>query len=413
MTSSSEKLALEGGLPVRDLARNPWPDWPQNSQAEWDAEIEPALRNVFMAKVEGLPSRQGEDFGQAFARYHQAQYGLMMPHGTDAIMAALAGALDLDGLGEGGQVIIPNYTFIATASAALFMRCSLALVDVDPVSFTMAPEAVEAAITEKTVAILPVHLGGHPADMDALNAIAKKHNLTVIEDCAQAHGAEYKGRKVGALGDVGAFSFQSSKNLTSGEGGCLVTNNEDIWSRAYAFRDVGRRPGGERWEYPRLGWNYRVSEYLAAMLQVRLTKLEEETQLRNENAVYLSECLDDIDGITPPRWQPWTSRHGYHLYMMLYDAAEFGGRDRVDFVQALQAEGVPCTPGYERPLTDEGALTTVAAQYPHLVQRHPCPNIESLSERSVWLYQSMLLGSRRDMDDIVAAVAKIKRAFAG
>jgi dTDP-4-amino-4,6-dideoxygalactose transaminase len=409
--SSSEKLALEGGLPVRDLEKKPWPAWPHNTEEEWEKEIEPALRQVYLNKVEGLPATQSEAFGQAFAEYGGAKYGIMMPHGTDAIAAAIIGALDLDGLAEGGEIIIPNYTFIATASASLSVRCSLSLVDVDPVSFTMAPEAVEAAITDRTVAILPVHLGGHPADMDALNEIAKKHGLAVIEDCAQAHGAEHKGRKVGALGNVGAFSFQSSKNLTSGEGGCILTNDKDIRDRAFAFKDVGRRLGGERWEYPRLGWNYRTSEYLAAILMRRLEKLEDETKQRNKNAAYLSEGLDEIGGITPPRWRPWVTQHGYHLYMMQYDPDQFGGHSRDEFAEALYAEGITCTPGYKRPLTDEGALTTVAARYPHLVSRQPCPNIEFACDHSIWLYQSMLLGSREDMDDIVEAVAKIKRAF--
>jgi dTDP-4-amino-4,6-dideoxygalactose transaminase len=335
----------------------------------------------------------------------------MMPHGTDAVSAALIGALDLDGLGDGGEVIMPNYTFIATASAALSVRCSVSLVDVDPVSFTIDPAAVEAAITDQTRAIMPVHLGGHPADMAALNAIAKKHGLAVIEDAAQAHGAEHQGQKVGAIGDVGAFSFQSSKNLTAGEGGCLLTNHKDIRDRAYAFKDVGRRPDGERWEYPRLGWNYRPSEYLAAILLARLDHLEEETKHRNENAAYLSEALDEIDGITPPQWRPWVTQHGYHLYMMLYDPAQFGGHSRDEFVRALDAEGISCTPGYKRPLSDEGALTTVAAKYPHLVKRHPCPNIEHAAEHSVWLYQNMLLGNQQDMDDIVEAISKIKQAF--
>ena len=408
---ASEKLAMEGGTPVRDLEKAPWSSWPQNTEAAWEKEIEPALRAVYLQKEEGLPATQGEAFGQAFAAYGDTRYGIIMPHGTDAIAAAVAGALDLDGLGEGGEVIIPNYTFIATASAPLSVRCSLALVDIDPVSFTMHPEAVEAAVTDRTVAILPVHIGGHPADMDALNAIAERHGLAVIEDCAQAHGAEHNGHKVGSLGHVGAFSFQSSKNLTSGEGGCILTNDKDIRDRAYAFKDVGRRPGGERWEYPRLGWNYRTSEYLAAILLSRLTHLEDQTDLRNENAAYLSGGLEKIGGITPPRWRAWVTQHGYHLYTMLYHPEEFGGRSRDEFVRALQAEGITCSAGYKRPLTDEGALKTVLETYPHLVRRLPCPNVEFTCDHSVWFYQSMLLGTKGDMDDIVEAVAKIKRAF--
>ncbi len=408
---SADRLAVNGGTPVRDRLTKPWPSWPVNTESEWKREIEPSLREVYLEKTEGLPANRSDRFGNAFAAYCGARYGLMMPHGTDAISASIAGALDLDGLREGGEIIIPNYTFIATASAALSVRCRLALVDIDPVSFTLDPNAVQAAITDRTVGILPVHLGGHPADMDALNAIADKHGLAVVEDAAQAHGAEHNGRKVGPLGDVGAYSFQSSKNLTAGEGGCLVTDQAHIYERACAFRDVGRRPGGERWEYPRHGWNYRTSEYLACLLLVRLESLQLQTEVRSSNAAYLTGELRRIGGVTPPLTRPWVTRHGYHLYMTRYDPEQFGGRSRDEFITALTAEGIDCTPGYRRPLTDEGALKSVSHTYPDTVRRLPCPNVETVCRHSVWFYQSMLLGSRDDLDDIVEAVDKIKHAF--
>ncbi len=409
---SSNRLAVDGGTPVRDPKEKPWPSWPHNTETEWESEIEPALREVYLGRTEGLPASMSDRFGRAFAAYCGAGYGLMMPHGTDAISASLAGALDLDGLGEGGEIIIPNYTFIATASAALSVRCRLALADIDPVSFTLDPNAVEAAITGRTVGLLPVHMGGHPADMDALNAIAEKHGLVVVEDAAQAHGAEHNERKAGPLGHVGAFSFQSSKNLTVGEGGCLVTNHRYIYERACAFKDVGRRPGGERWEYPRHGWNYRTSEYLATILLVRLRRLQLQAGVRSRNAAYLTRELTSVGGVTPPETRPWTTRHGYHLYMTLYDPHQFGGRSREEFVSALSAEGIDCTPGYQRPLSDEGALKSVSDAYPDRVRRLPCPRVEHVCRHSVWFYQSMLLGTREDMDDIVGAVDKIKRAFA-
>jgi dTDP-4-amino-4,6-dideoxygalactose transaminase len=405
------QLAAEGGTPVRNIKAKPWPDWPANTEKEWEEEIAPMLKEVYLNKSEGLPAPMGARFGQAFAAYCDASFGMMMPSGTTSIAAGISAALDLDGMVDGGEIIIPNYTFIATASAPLSVRCSLALVDIDPVSFTMLPEAVEAAITDKTVALLPVHLGGHPADMDSLNKIAEKYGLKVIEDCAQAHGAEHKGRKVGSLGHVGAFSFQSSKNLTSGEGGCLLTSDKEIRDRAWAFRDVGRRPGGERWEYPRLGWNYRTSEYLAGILLTRLTHVEGQTDLRNKNAAYLTRNIESVGGLIPPKWRPWVTQHGYHLYMMLYESEAFGGKSREDFIAALSGEGIPCSPGYRRPLTDEGGLKTVADKYPHLIQRPPCPNVESTCKRSVWLHQNVLLAPQDEMDDIVEAITKIKNAF--
>jgi len=412
-SEDQDKLALDGGTPVRNIKEAPWPNWPDNQEEDWERDIEPALRDVYLSRSEGLPATQGEAFGASFAAYCDGRYGIIMPHGTDAISAGIAGALDLDGIGEGGELIIPNYTFVATASAAFSVNCSLALVDADPVSFTISPEAIEAAITDKTVGILPVHLGGHPADMDAINAIASKHGLVVVEDCAQAHGAEVNGKKVGSLGHVGAFSFQSSKNLTSGEGGCIVTNDVDIRDRAHAFKDVGRRPGGERWEYPRLGWNYRTSEYLATILLKRLPHLEDQTKLRNANAEYLTKALSDIEGVTPPGWRPWVTKHGYHLYMCLYDPEAFGGKSRDAFISALVAEGISCTPGYKRPLTDEGGLKTIMDRYPEKVQRHACPNIEHVCAHSFWFYQSQLLATQSDLDDIVMAIKKVQKAFRG
>lgn len=406
-----DQLAQDGGTPVRDTEKKPWPVWPVNTEEEWESEIAPVLKEVYLSKNEGIPGPLGVRFGQSFAAYCDAAFGIMMPSGTTSISAGVSAALDLDGFEDGGDVIIPNYTFIATASAPLSVRCSLSLVDIDPVSFTMSPEAVEAAITKDTVALLPVHLGGHPADMDALNDIAKKHGLKVIEDCAQAHGAEYKGRKVGSLGDVGAFSFQSSKNLTSGEGGCILTSDKDIRDRAWAFRDVGRRPGGERWEYPRMGWNYRTSEYLAGILLSRLSQVENQTDLRNKNAAFLSKGLAEIGGITPPQWRPWVTQHGYHLYMMLYDEQAFGGKSRDDFITALRGEGIPCSPGYQRLLSDEGALKTVANKYPHLIKRQECPNVEKTCASSVWFTQNLLLAPEEEMNDILTAVEKVKLAF--
>ena len=158
----SEALAIDGGVPVRDTEASPWPTWPDNTEREWEKEIAPILKEVYLDQTEGLPAPVGHRFGQAFAAYCDAAYGVMMPSGTTSIAAGLSAALDLDGLVDGGEVIIPNYTFIATASAPLSVRCSLALVDIDPVSFTMSPEATEAAITDQTVALLPVHLGGTP-----------------------------------------------------------------------------------------------------------------------------------------------------------------------------------------------------------------------------------------------------------
>ncbi len=407
----SNQLAVSGGTPVRNTETDPWSPWPLHTTEEWESKIEPLLREVYLSGNEGSGGTMIVRFREQYAQYTGTNYALFMPHGTDAISAALAGALDLDGFSDGGEVIVPNYTFVATASAVLERRCTVVFVDISPETFTIDPEAVAAAITSETRAILPVHLGGHPADMGALQDIARRHELAIVEDCAQAHSAEYQTKKVGALSDVGAFSFQASKNLTSGEGGMVTTNDKDIHDRVSAFMNVGRAPGGARWEYPRLGWNYRPSEYLAAILLVRLELLAAQTDIRNRNATYLSNALETIEGITPPELAPWVTKHGYHLYCLKYNPEGFGGKSRQAFVNALSAEGVPCSIGYRSPLSEEPGMAHVAQKYPRLIRSLPCPNAASVCEQSVWLFQNLLLGSEADMDQIVEAITKIHRAW--
>ena len=407
----SNQLAISGGMPVRNTETDPWLSWPLTTTEEWESKIEPLLKEVYLSGNEGSGGTMIERLGEEYAQYTGTNYALFMPHGTDSISAALAGALDLDVCSDGGEVIVPNYTFVATASAVLERRCTVVFVDISPETFTIDPAAVEAAIGPETRAILPVHLGGHPADMGALQEIARRHELAIIEDCAQAHGAEYQTKKVGALSDVGAFSFQASKNLTSGEGGMVTTNDKDIHDRVCAFMNVGRAPGGARWEYPRLGWNYRPSEYLAAIVLVRLELLEMQTDHRNRNAAYLSNALETIEGITPPEHADWVTKHGYHLYCLKYNSERFGGKSRQEFVDALSAEGIPCSIGYRSPLSQEPGMAHVAEKYPHLIRSLPCPHAASVCEQSVWLFQNLLLSSETDMDQIVAAIAKIHQAW--
>ncbi len=408
-----ETLAIEGGTPVRDTKARPWPSWPLVSRDEWRERIEPALREVYLSGVEGLPGPKAAEFAARLASYCGAKFGRMLTHGTDAIAAAIAAILDLDGWEAGGEIILPNYTFIATASAPLDRRCTLRFVDVDRRSFCIDPDALEQAISPGiTRAIVAVHLAGHPADMRRINAIASKHGLPVIEDCAQAHGARCYGEPVGVIGAIGAFSFQSTKNLTSGEGGAVVTNDAELDARVLAFQDVGRTPTGERWEYHRLGWNYRPSEYLAALLTIRLEDLEAQTERRSENAAYLTEQLAGIPGIAPPQVLPYVDRHAYHLYCILMDPSGFGGHGRDAVVKALAAEGIPAVPGYTMPLSEQPGLKKLARAHPEAIQVMDCPNSAWVCDHSIWLLQSMLLAERSDMDDIVTTLAKVQRGMA-
>lgn len=408
----SDRLAIEGGKPVRDVHRKPWPNWPIVSEAEWRERLEPELRKVYLSQTEGLPGPKAKTFAARFAKLCGARHARMLVHGTDAIGAALVATLELDAWGDAGEVILPNYTFIATASAAIDRRCRLAFVDIDPVTFTIAPESIEQAIQPgSTRAILAVHITGQAADMDPIMAVAAKYDLKVIEDCAQAHGARYKDRPVGSIGHAGAFSFQSSKNLTAGEGGLVTTNNPAVDDRVVAFMDVGRDPKAGQWEYPRLGWNYRPSEYLAALLDVRLDDLDSQANHRSRMAEYLRQRLRAIPGVKPPVEADWCTRHAYHLYAILIDPKQFGGRSRNQIVDAVKAEGIGCVPGYTAPLSDSQALVSLREKYPDVIRVMDCPTTRDICARSIWLKQEMLLMDEPDMDDIVEAFTRVQAHF--
>ncbi len=274
------KLAKDGGLAVRDTRFRPWPAYPTPTLADWTLKLGPQMMRIFLTNVEGLPQPLANKFAQEWAQFCGAKYALLLPHGTDALRVAVSAALDHDGLEYGGEIIVPNLSFIASASTVLDRRFGVALVDVDEHTYTLDPKRVaEAIVPGKTRAIMAVHLFGQPADMTALRDIAKRHSLVLLEDAAQAHGAIHELGRAGAIGDAAAFSFQSWKNLTSGEGGAFTTNDPDTFERAYSFHNVGRaRLGGQRWGHDSLGFNLRASEYVAAVLLHRLQKLEAQQQ---------------------------------------------------------------------------------------------------------------------------------------
>jgi dTDP-4-amino-4,6-dideoxygalactose transaminase len=245
-----------------------------------------------------------------------------------------------------------------------------------------------------------------------------QHNLLVIEDAAQAHAAEWKGTKVGAIGDMGCFSFQASKNLNAGEGGAVLTNNPHWADQVWSVHNVGRVRGGRWYEHHVLGSNFRMTEFQAAILLAQLKRLPEQTERRTQNAHRLTEMLSQIPGIRPPRPDPRVTRHAYHLYIFRYDKNHFGGRPREDFLKALNAEGIPCSAGYvplykervflNRPISKDLCQLSTLKDY----SKVQCPVCErACYEEAVWLYQNMLLGDERDIEDIATAVAKVQRAF--
>lgn len=399
------KLALKGGEPVR---KKPFPKWPMFSEKEMKA-----LKDVLESGFWGVGGSRKKEFEEKFAAYQHAKYGIAVSSGT----AALEISLRALGLGCGDEVIVPSYTFMATAIAVLYVNAIPVFADIDPETYNIDPKSVEALISERTKAILPVHIGGRPADMDALLSLAKKHDLYIVEDACQAWGAEWKGSRVGAIGEMGAFSFQSSKNITSGEGGIIVTDSEDLYVKAWSLHNCGRMPQGAWYEHHIPGANYRMTEFQAAMLLAQMERFDEQTEKRIENARYLNSKLSKIDGIKPLKDDERITRHAYHLYIFRFNPEAFGGISKSTFARALQAEGVPVSVGYSKPLYKEPYLEyfkKCPLSCPYYGKSMDYSNVKmpaaekACYNEGLWLPQYVLLGSRDDMDDVVLAFEKIK-----
>lgn len=403
----SERLAIDGGTPVRS---KPWPAWPVYDEREEAALLE-VLRSGQWWAVGGKKVPQ---FEAAFAQFQDARHAVCVTNGT----AALEIALRALGIGCGDEVIVPPYTFIATASSVLAVGATPVFVDIEPDSLNINPEAIEAAITERTRAVIPVHIAGRPADMDGVLRVARAHDLFVIEDAAQAHAAEWKGRKVGAIGDCGTFSFQASKNLNAGEGGAIVTDSDDVADKCWSVHNVGRTKSGRWYEHHVLGGNFRMTEWQAAILLAQLERLPEQTETRTRNARRLTEALRAIPGIRTLPDDPRVTRHAHHLYIFRYEPEAFGGRSRDEFLKALNAEGIPASAGYV-PLYREvvfqrktaGIGSWCKAGRPINYNEVQCPVCEEVCQDAVWLFQSILLASPEDLDDIPEAISRIQKAW--
>ena len=266
---SNDKLKIDGGQPVRT---QPFPDWPVFDERE----IEAVTEVVRSGKWGELVGTKVIEFQRAFAAFQQAKHGVCVVNGTAALQVAMRAL----GLRPDDEIITTSYTFIATPNAALSLGAVPVFVDIDPDTYLIDPSRIEDAISERTRAIMPVHLFGCSCDMDAILDIARRHHLAVLEDACQAWGAEWNGRRVGALGELGTFSFQSSKNINAGEGGMIVTNDDALEDLVWSLHNVGRRRGGEWYEHVRVGWNYRMTEFQAAILLVQLTRLPEHMATR-------------------------------------------------------------------------------------------------------------------------------------
>ena len=399
---STTVLALFGGPPVRT---RPFPAWPVFGPAE-ENRLLSVLRSGAWGRLDG---DQVAQFEQRFAAMHGCRHGIAVANGTVSLRIALLAA----GIQAHDEVIVPPYTFLSTASAVVEANAVPVFADIDLGTFNLDPRAVEAAITPRTRAIIPVHFAGQPADMDGLERAARGRDITIIEDAAHAHGAAYRDRAAGSLGRMASFSFQSSKNLTSGEGGIITTNDDSLAAACRSIQNCGRIEGGIWYEHHVISGNYRLGEFQGAVLNCQLDRLEDQTATRDANGARLASRLASLPGICPQRRTLECTRHAQHLFMLRLDPAQFGA-SRAAVLAALEAEGIPCSAGYGFPLPSQPLFRNKAFG-PYLAgvrdrldyRGTRLPNSELVCTQSIWLEHALLLGTPGDVDDIAAAFEKI------
>ena len=396
-------LALRGGPPART---RPFPAWPVYDATE-EARLLRVLHSGHWGRLDGAEVAEFED---RFAAMHGCRHGIAVVNGTVALKIALLAA----GIGAEDEVIVPPYTFVATATAVLEANAVPVFADIDLATFNLDTAAVARAITPRTKAIVPVHFAGQPADMDAILDLARARGILVLEDAAHAHGATYRDRPAGSLGHLATFSFQSSKNVTAGEGGIITTNDDGLARACRSMHNCGRVPEGVWYEHHVVSGNYRLGEFQGAILNAQLGRLEEQAQTRERNGRRLAGALARIPGVHPQRRPAECTRHAYHLFMVRIDPAAFEA-SRASVRDALEAEGVPCSAGYGYSLPDQPLFRNKAfgpfvpgarARLDYAGTR--CRNSDLLCrEQALWLGQNLLLGSDADVDDIVAAFEKV------
>lgn len=426
-SSRTQQLAINGGTPYRKKA---FPSWPVHNDAEVRAVSDVAASGKWWrcaysdqelqeSDASRLEGRSRVDvFEERFAKAHGAKYAVGVTSGSAALEIAVRAA----GIKPGDEVITTPYTFIATSLCIMNAFAVPVYTDIDPATYNMDVGQIEALVTERTRAILPVHFSGNLCDMPAITAIARKRNLVVIEDAAHAHGVEFKGQFAGTFGDMGCFSFQESKNLPTGEGGMLLTNDKDYYDLAFSLHHIGRLPGEAWYKHFHQGWNYRMSEFVAAIGIVQLGRLFEQNACRMANYDYLVNGLTKLPGLRACRNLPGITKHSHHLVMLRYDSNDVGGTHRDDFVAALAAEGIPALGGYAFPNYANPYMTSAETRDRYRAAGIELPDYRAYSDRcphaeracrdeAIWLEHRLLLGSREDMDDIIGGFTKVIDAF--
>ena len=406
------ELAILGGLKTRT---EPYPQWPVWDQREIDAVTEV----IKSGRWDGYPypGPKTAELAKKFAELQGGGYAVPMINGTVTMEVALRAA----GVGWGDEVIVPAYTFQATASAPMAAGAIPVIVDVDPNTYCLSAEAAAKAITSKTKAIIPVHLGASMADMDAIMELAEKHNLIVIEDCAHAHGAKWNGQGAGTVGHFGSFSLQSSKTLTSGEGGILLCKSAEHAALAASIIDCGRPHalGGGDEDSNGLavqGGNYRLSELQAALALVGIERFPEQAKQREAMAAYMDEALSEIKGIRVLKRDERHTTRSFYRYIFAIDPAEFGMQHDL-LCGALDAEGIDAWTGYHamnnydlfQPQKSKLAVPNAFPEYFDFEKLDLPEAIRACEHEAVWLDEAIFRAGPQGVDDAIEAIKKIQK----
>src|SRR6202790_2099561 len=376
-----------------------------------------ALQDVLTSSKWGgqpFPGKHAEAFAKKFAEAHTAKYAQCVNTGTVAIQAALKAI----GIRPGDEVIAPAYTWEGTVGPVLLVNALPVFVDIDPETYCLDAKLIEQAITPKTKAILPVHLGMRFADMDEILRIAAKHDLKVIEDCAHAHGGKWKGKGAGSMGDLGAFSFQSSKLITSGEGGAVITNNLEYMERVQSYINAGRASMTDKYRHRIVGFNYRLGEFQAAVLGPQLDRLPAQAAIRERNMKHFEARLQNTPEIGLLKPDPRITGPAPYGYVMKYFSEKAKDIPRAAFVAALQLEGIPCDGLFYEPVYKSSLFPVDAADFPALSWGRPkpldlrnmykCPASERAAyHEAVWFSHHLFLGGKENVDSIVDAIKKV------
>jgi len=404
------RLAISGGTPVRST---PYPDWPSLDEADVDA-VTAILRG---GQVGGFPEPgpKAAEFAAGFAAYQGAAHGIVMANGTVTMEVALKAL----GVGWGDEVIVPALTFAATPYAAIASGALPVFVDVEPERWTIDPDLVEAAVTPRTRAIMPVHLGQQMADMDRIMEIARRHDLFVVEDCAHAHGQRWRDQGAGCIGDFGSFSHQSTKILTAGEGGTLTTQDERLARRAHSLIDCGRPKDAAETEYT-FGANYRLGELACALLVNGLRRFPAQQELRAYLGEHFETLAAGIPGVTIKRRDPRITRWSFYRYIFEIDPEAFAGATNEQVAEALEAEGVPAEVQYP-PMSRYDLFQPSLSRLPVAVEyaerldpaKMSFPVAEAAGERTaVYLNECIFRSDEAGVEHAVEAIAKVQRLAA-